>query len=304
MGDGGRRRLTLAPPAWRPGISGSRFACLGGLLDEPSGQEDLGSDHIAVQVAVSAMDEEMAPRPESPVVRRPPRLDTELLQEFRDDAGFPAPASRIWERVSPASYVVSFHDRLHCRHFFDFVNAFVSLTSSKIGSVSVFVPFKFVIIPISVASGRAKFFASNCAAVGPHCRICGRVATAFVDGGCAASTAAGSDSSASAAHAAGTSALRHELGDGSRSRNGDAVPGGSYGWWGSVHGCPKPYSFSPVAATFQAARAAGVHAYAVATSSGPALGIHATSGYPCISAVSASANPSAGGCHRSECVAQ
>ena len=100
----GRRRLSMAPPAWRPpGCSGSRFVCLGGLDADPSGLDGLDAAHVSVQVALDSLVEEGRRCPASPVARRPPRSDDELRQEFWSDVGFPTPESRFWERGSSAS---------------------------------------------------------------------------------------------------------------------------------------------------------------------------------------------------------
>ena len=96
-----RRRLTLAPPAWRPGDAGSRFSCLRGLNAVPSGLDGLDGEHVAVHLALEAMDEDEPPRPESPESRRPPQSEAEIRQKFWEDVGFPTPASRFWEKVSP-----------------------------------------------------------------------------------------------------------------------------------------------------------------------------------------------------------
>ena len=74
----GRRRLTLAPPAWM-GTSGSRFQCLGGLTAESSGAADLDGEHIAVRTALSAMEVDVCSLTRSP----PPELsDEEIRQQF------------------------------------------------------------------------------------------------------------------------------------------------------------------------------------------------------------------------------
>ena len=104
MATEGRRRLSLAPAAWKPlGCFGSRFECLGGLVAEPSGLDDLDEAHVSVHVARSSMNEVEPVRPGSSIVRRPPRSDVELRQEFWTDAGFPTSASRFWERRSPSN---------------------------------------------------------------------------------------------------------------------------------------------------------------------------------------------------------
>ena len=85
----GRRRLTMAPPAWRPpGCSGSRFICLGGLEAESSSVEDLEADHVAIQVATDSLCDNVQLRPDPPPGRRLPRTDAVLLQEFWTDVGF------------------------------------------------------------------------------------------------------------------------------------------------------------------------------------------------------------------------
>ena len=90
----GHRWLTLAPPAWS-GYDGSRFSCLAGLTAEPSGDEDLDRDHIAVRSALIAM---VGDGISAPVLPRPILTEEEIRQQFWEDAGFPTPASRFWER--------------------------------------------------------------------------------------------------------------------------------------------------------------------------------------------------------------
>ena len=82
--------------------SGSRFACLGGIVAETSGEEGMDGEHVAVLSALDAMDEVACCRPPSPVNHRPNRPDSEALQEFWAGAGYASPASRVWEKGATA----------------------------------------------------------------------------------------------------------------------------------------------------------------------------------------------------------
>lgn len=62
----------------------------------------VGEAHVAVQVALAAVDDDAGPGAWTPVVRQKRRTETELLQEFWSDVGFPSPSSRFWERGSSA----------------------------------------------------------------------------------------------------------------------------------------------------------------------------------------------------------
>ncbi|KAM0911825.1 hypothetical protein ACQ4PT_013188 [Festuca glaucescens] len=95
--------MTMAPSPWGLGDRGSRFSCLGGLEAVPSLDLDLDEGHVACKVALDAMDEETAGRPPSPAVREQSCSDAERLQLFWADAGFPSPASRVWERGSSST---------------------------------------------------------------------------------------------------------------------------------------------------------------------------------------------------------
>lgn len=101
-GIGGRRRKTLAPPSWDAGCSGSRFSCLGDLVAAPSGLEGEGEDHVAVWVAPETL-EEMVPACARQKADHPERSQMEIVQQFWSDAGFPTPARRSSEAVSPAN---------------------------------------------------------------------------------------------------------------------------------------------------------------------------------------------------------
>ena len=92
-----RRRLTLAPGMLSP--PACRFNVLDGIEDEPDEDQALvAAEGTATRAAAEVLEEDR--RAVSPVVRRPPKSNEELAQEFWEDAGFPTPASRFWERSS------------------------------------------------------------------------------------------------------------------------------------------------------------------------------------------------------------